>query len=350
MKSEKKIMTQTANACLPQAGLFKETLIAHHSSLITYQSAIVNPQSAICKGGIMAEQNYYKLLGVNTTASSKEIQRAYRQKAIKCHPDKNPNQKALEEFRQITEAYNILINPKSRAKYDRMLISKQEKFRTPRNKQRNIRKGKFFEIKEILSTIFTKRPIIRSRIRRSTKRFDIRRKITITLNEAALGCEKIIKVDYEDIYEGHNGYNIIDRTKEIRFKIFPGIKDGTCLKFRRQGGAGINGGSRGDLYVTVRVQPDKFLTRKDDDIHCELKVDFVKALLGTKLKVPTVEGKVDITIPSCTQPGQIICIKGKGFPKTEGEERGDQFIKVKVVFPDQISARQRELIEQFYKN
>lgn len=299
----------------------------------------------------MTEQNYYRLLGVNTTASSEEIKRAYRQKAIRYHPDKNPSNKALEEFRQISEAYNVLIDSKSRAEYDRKLISREEKLRNfSGDKPKGTKKSKLFEIKKILSSIFTKTSIIKNRIHRPAKGFDIRKEMTITINEAALGCEKIIKVDYEDIYHGHSGYNSINRASEIRIKVYPGIKDGTCLKIKGQGGTGINGGPRGDLYVTVRVRPDKFLTRKGDDIYCEIELDFVSAILGTKLKVPTVEGKVDINIPPCTQPGQIFRVKGKGFPKKEGNGRGDQLIKAKVVFPDEITPRQRELLGKFYQS
>lgn len=294
----------------------------------------------------MTEQNYYKILEISPTSSSEEIKRTYRQKAIKCHPDKNPdNEQALEEFRKITEAYNILINPKSRAKYDRSLISREEELKTvTENKSESLRKNILTEIKEkFFSTIFTRNKS------RPTKGFDIRKEITVKLNEAALGCEKFVKVNYDDIYQGYDGYNIINRTREIKIRIYPGIKDGTCLKIRGQGGSGFNGGARGDLYVTVRIQPDEFLIRKDDDIHCELEVDFVDVLLGTQLEVPTVDGKkVYVNIPPCTQPGRTFRLKGKGFPKAEGKGRGDQFVKVKVVFPEKITPKQKRLLEQFY--
>lgn len=310
----------------------------------------------------MEEQNYYKLLGVNPTASSEEIKKAYRQKAIKSHPDKNPsNQRSLEEFRRITKAYNILIDSESREEYDKTLIRKEEDpsnrqskkwhWGSDRDKPKSVIKGKAFKIKEkVLRTIFTKVPIIGNRAPRATKGFDIRKEIAITIHEAALGCERIAKVNYEDIYHGYNGYNTINRTKEIKLKIYPGIENGTHLKISGQGGSGVNGGPRGDLYVTVRVLPDKFLTRKEDDVYCKVKLDFVKAILGTKLKIPTVEGKISISIPPCTQHGQIFRIEDKGFPKTEGSGRGDQLVEVKIVFPKHISTRQQELLEQFYKN
>lgn len=297
----------------------------------------------------MAEQNYYRLLGLDATASTEEIKRAYRQKAIKYHPDKKPDDKrALEKFRLITEAYNTLIDNELRAKYDRKLINKEDKFRRSGYRD-EAKSSKFSEVKRILNTIFSKGDVVeKSKHRHATDGSDIRQGLTITLSEAARGCQKSIKVNYDEISDRY-GFNIVvNRTKEIRIKIYPGIEDGTLLKIKGQGASGRNGGSRGDLYVTVQIQPDDLFTLKGNDIYCEVELDFVKALLGTRLKVPTVDGKVELTISPYTQPNRILCIGGKGFPKPDGQGRGDQFVTVKVVFPKKITRKQRKLIEQFY--
>jgi len=296
----------------------------------------------------MVEKNYYEILGVSPTSSPEEIKRAYRHKAIKFHPDKNPDDmQALDKFRQITEAYNTLIDYKLRAKYDRQLINNQEKFKNSIYKQKH-RDSKLSEVKKILSSIFTKDNNIDDRKSQSNKGIDIRQEVSITLSEAALGCEKIIEVNYDDVSDKY-GYNlVINRTKKVRISIYPGIRDGTCLKFKSQGISEVPNGPKGDLYFHIRIKPDDFFTLKDDDIHCEIELDFVDALLKKKIKVPTIYGIVGIDVPNTVQPGQTFRIKEQGFPKSGGQGRGDQFVKVKIVFPQKVSPKQRELLEQFY--
>jgi len=126
------------------------------------------------------------------------------------------------------------------------------------------------------------------------------------------------------------------------------VKDGNRIKYRGEGAGGSNGGPRGDLYVTVSVEPHRFFTRKGDDVHCEVEIDFTKAILGTTLKIQTVDGKANLLIPPYTQPGTTLKMKKVGIPRKDGL-RGDQFVKVNVTLPRYITPKQRELLERFHE-
>lgn len=144
-----------------------------------------------------------------------------------------------------------------------------------------------------------------------------------------------------------NGTGKAYSTREVRIKIPAGVKDGGLIKYRGEGSSGLNGGPRGDLYVTVRVETHRFFTRKGDDIHCEVEIDFTKAILGTTLKVLTVDGRANLIIPPYTQPGTILKMKGVGIPRKSGS-RGDQFVKINITLPRYITPKQRGLLERFY--
>jgi len=144
-----------------------------------------------------------------------------------------------------------------------------------------------------------------------------------------------------------NGTGKTYSAREVHIKIPSGVKDGTRIKYRGEGKSGLNGGQRGDLYVTVKVEPHRFFTRKGDDIHCEVEIDFVKAILGTTLKILTINGRANLIIPPYTQPSTILKMRGVGIPRDNGK-RGDQFVKINVTLPRYITPKQRKLLERFY--
>jgi molecular chaperone DnaJ len=135
--------------------------------------------------------------------------------------------------------------------------------------------------------------------------------------------------------------------RKISVRIPPNVQEGTTLKVAGEGESGLYGGSPGDLYITVHVQPHEFFGRKDNDIWCELSLSLTQAVLGGVVEVPTLEGKVRIRIPAGTQPDRVFRLSKKGVPFSSNGNRGDLFVKVKLHIPTQISPRQRQLLEEF---
>ncbi|MCX7918103.1 MAG: molecular chaperone DnaJ [bacterium] len=139
------------------------------------------------------------------------------------------------------------------------------------------------------------------------------------------------------------------RTRKLRITIPPGVDNGTRIRIRGEGGPGISGGPRGDLYVTFRVQGHDTFERKGNDIYTTVKISLAQALLGGEIEVPTVDGRVKMKIPAGTQPGTLMRLKGKGVSGLKGSKRGDQFVKINVEIPRHLTPKQRKLIEEFSK-
>ncbi len=147
---------------------------------------------------------------------------------------------------------------------------------------------------------------------------------------------------------GCHGAGKVKKKRRIVIDLPPGIKEGTRLKVSKQGEPGLSGGPNGDLYLTIKLRPHQHFVRKKDDLHCEVEIDFVRAVLGTTIKVPTLDGRIELKIPPGVQPNQLLRIRGKGLPKQNGVGIGDVYVKLKVFLPHEITPRQRELLEQFY--
>lgn len=146
-----------------------------------------------------------------------------------------------------------------------------------------------------------------------------------------------------------NGNGTVQSFQKIGVKIPPGIRDGTRIRCRGDGEGGEYGGPNGDLYLIVRLEPHKFFTRKGDDIYCEIDIDFVKAILGATVNISTIYGKVNLVIPPHTQTGDVLKLNGMGIAKGDGPGRGHQYVKVNITFPNHLTPRQRNLLEQFYQ-
>lgn len=144
------------------------------------------------------------------------------------------------------------------------------------------------------------------------------------------------------------GHGTVQRTRKISVKIPVGIDDGSSLRLRGEGDAGESGTAAGDLYVMCHVLPHKFFERQDGDLMCEVPIDIASAALGTMIKVPTIDGNsVEVVVPSGTQNGNILKLKGKGMPSIGGSIRGNQLVAIKVVVPAKITDKQKELLQQF---
>ena len=353
----------------------------------------------------MAEKrDYYEILGVSRNASIDEIKKAYRELALKYHPDRNPgNKEAEEKFKEITEAYEVLSDPEKRAIYDKyghagfgpQGFDWTQDFSRVRTDFEDIFGDLFSDFfSDIFGESFT-----RTKRREVIRGSDLEYRIFISLKEAANGCEKYVNVSRYDKCNVCNGtgsrsgrgkvtcphchgtgqvtytqgfFTIsqtcrrckgegkilsdpcpncrgtgrVRNTHKILVKIPAGIEDGTSLRLKGEGDIGPNGGPRGDLYITVFIEKDKFFERKDSDIICEVPITVLQAILGDEIEVPTLTGKVKMRIPPGTQDGSLFRLKNLGLPKPYGYGRGDQIVKIKVVIPTKLSRSQRKLYEE----
>ena len=144
-----------------------------------------------------------------------------------------------------------------------------------------------------------------------------------------------------------HGEGKIKVTRDIEVNIPKGIDDGQRLRIQNGGQAGERGGQPGDLYVYINIKPHRIFTRQDTNVYCEIPISFVQAALGATIEAPTIDGKVDLTIPEGTQSGAVMRIRGKGIPYLRGEERGDEYVKIKVLTPKNLSSRQKKLLREF---
>jgi len=361
----------------------------------------------------MTKRDYYEVLGVGRDATEREIKRAYRRLAKKYHPDVNKAPDAEEKFREISEAYEVLIDPEKRANYDRFGHAGTESI---------FGKGgfkwsdftHFSDIEDIFGRDFFGRDIFdvffrgfRGETRRGpVKGNDLSYDLEISLEDAALGLNTELRIPRTekcptcngtgarspaDIKtcprcngtgqekrerrtpfgqfvsittcsrchgEGKiierpcpecNGTGRIRRMRKISVKIPPGVDTGSRLRIANEGDAGVRGGPPGDLYVVIHVLPHEFFRREENDLYCEIPITFSQAALGAEIEVPTLRSKARIKIPPGTQTGTIFRLKGKGIPRLRGGGRGDQNVKIRVVTPKKLNRRQRELFEELSK-
>ena len=161
--------------------------------------------------------------------------------------------------------------------------------------------------------------------------------------ERCHGTGQIVKNPCEHCH----GEGKIKVTRDIEINVPKGVDDGQRLRIQNGGQAGELGGTPGDLYVYIKIKPHKIFTRQDTNVYCEIPISFVQATLGAKIDAPTIDGKVELTVPEGTQSGTVLRIRGKGIPYLHGEGRGDEFVKIKVLTPKNLSARQRKLLLDF---
>ncbi len=356
----------------------------------------------------MAEKrDYYEVLGLQKSASNDEIKKAYRKLAKENHPDLHPGDKAAEErFKEINEAYEILSDPDKRAKYDQY---GHAAFDPNAGFGAGGFGGfsDFGDLGDIFGDIFGGFGFGgggRANPNAPRQGESVRSSVTISFEEAAFGCKKDVTVGRVESCPDCKGSGCapgttaevcpdckgtgtvrttqrtpfgmaqstgpcskcrgtgkiihqpctkckgmgrIRRQHKINVTIPAGIDDGQTISLRGQGGAGVNGGPAGDLLVTVIVQPHAYFEREGNDVLIEQDITYPEAALGAEIEVPTLDGKIKLTIPEGTQTGSKFRLRGKGIPYLRGGGRGDQYVFVNVTVPKTLNKAQKDLLRQY---
>lgn len=278
----------------------------------------------------------YVTLGVAKGASDEDIRRAFRKLAKELHPDLNPANSAgtEEQFKKVSSAYEILSDPKKRGAFDRGEIDargdpRRDGFRqyasgAARGARAGARAGfEDVDVGDIFSDIFGGTRYGRSGQRGgfSVKGPDVRYTLELDFLEAVLGAKKRVTMP-----EG----GVLD------LSIPAGVSDGQVLRLKGKGAVGIGTTERGDALVEVRVRPHARFQRSDGDILLEVPITIDEAILGAKIEVPTIAGRVQLTLPKGTNSGRVFRLKGKGIKCAGRPEAGDQLVTVRIVLPDTI--------------
>jgi DnaJ-class molecular chaperone len=297
----------------------------------------------------MAKQDYYSVLGVRHDASDKEIKQTYRRLARQYHPDVNPGDASAEQkFKEISEAYTVLSNPDSRKKYDRFGHQAFASGFDPAfargtgfagGQHGNVRdffggRGPFDGLNSLFEELWGggrqhAQP-------GAVPGQDLEHTVELSFEEAVRGTTAPVQI------MRRNG-----GAERLQVKIPPGVDTGSKVRVAGKGEAGRHDGPSGDLYIVMRVRPHAYFTRQGHDILCEVPVTLSEALLGARIDVPTIDGKITMTLPAGTQNGRRFRLRGKGVPALQGGMRGDHYITVQVVLPDKLDAQSRALLEEF---
>lgn len=289
----------------------------------------------------MEYRDYYKILGVTKSASTADIKKAFRKLAVKYHPDKNPGDKSAEDkFKEITEANDVLSDPEKRKKYDEVGANwKQYEQMHNQNGNRQGRQRTTYQtggeggFSDFFESIFGGGYGEAFSGGRSIKQKgqDFEGKITISLEEAYNGTSRRI----------HVGDDVLD------IKIKAGVKDGDILRLKGKGGSGRGGGPSGDVLITTNIAAHPVFERKGDDLYRDIKVDMYTAILGDKINVDTMKGKIQVSIKPGTQNGASLRLKGMGMPiQSDSGSFGDLYVKVNVVLPVNLSDKEVLLFQQ----
>jgi len=310
----------------------------------------------------MEYKDYYKILGVDKNASKEEISKAFKKLAKKYHPDLNPdNPEAESKFKEINEAYEVLKDPEKRKLYDSLGPNWQhgQNFQPPPGYE-NIRfefggEGADFDLggfSEFFKAFFGGAGAdfgSGSGFRQTSftgggftaRGQDTEATIELTLEEAYRGGQKSISLQEQVV--GPDGIPRLQR-KTLQVNIPAGVKDGSKIRLAGQGSPGLGGGPAGDLYLKVKILPHTQFKLDGNNVIYELPLAPWEAVLGTRLRVPTLEGQVELRIPPGISSGQKLRIKGKGLGR--GARKGDQLVRVVIKSPKSLSPREKELWEK----
>ena len=357
----------------------------------------------------MANQDYYNVLGVPRDAKAPAIKKAYRRLARQYHPDVNPGDKNAEErFKKVQEAYDVLSDPKKRAMYDQYgFYSDNLRERPPGESQQAHGRGFDFSgfdfsgagnssFRDIFADMFGGQG--RSAAPEPEKGADLEHHLTISFMEAIRGLSTRLQINRTETCPTCDGTGF-DRSKKqetcstcrgtgqevkshgimrfstpcrtcggtgkigtrcptcggaghrpvqetITVRIPAGVNTGFRMRVPRKGNGGMLGGPPGDLYLIITVRPHEFFRREGNDILCTVPITVTEAALGTKIEVPTIDGKTLLRIPPGTQSGQKFRLRGKGAPSLRGEAHGNQIVEAKVVVPRIADERSKEILRE----
>jgi molecular chaperone DnaJ len=355
----------------------------------------------------MSKKDYYDILGVTKKSTPEEIKKAYRTLAMKYHPDRNQGDKAAEgKFKEASEAYQVLSDPKKKSSYDQFGHSAFEggggggpggfDFG-------GFESGAFSDIFDDFFGDFmgSGRGGRGSKKSRSNRGSDLKINLEITLEEAYLGKKQTINLSSNEKCEkcsgsgaepgskpkkcstcdGHGkvrtqqgfftlqqtcpdcggdgemlsnpckdckGSGVTKTKKNLSIQIPKGVDDGTQIRLSGKGDAGYRGGSNGDLYVFITVEKHKIFQRSEENLYYKLPISMTDAALGAEIDVPTIDGgKSKVKIPAGTQSGKQFRLKGKGMPIIRSDDYGDLYLETNVIIPESLSKEQKDLLEKF---
>jgi len=342
----------------------------------------------------MQGPDYYNLLGVPRNAKADDIKKAYRKLARKLHPDLNPGDKQAEErFKELQEAYDVLSDAENRKLYDQYgenwRAVKQgggvpppgsRGYQTAGGRPGGPQSGGFdfsgfdfgggsaggvdpgdFSIfEEMFGGARGRRAGRGGRARRPERGEDVEAQLELSLEEAHRGVRRTLQMQVAEVCPTCNGTGTVKdtqtcetcggagqvlKTKTIEVNIPAGVRDGSTVRLAGQGGAGVNGTQPGDLYLHIRLRPHAIFTVRGDDVELEIPIAPWEAVLGTKIETPTIDGKVELSIPPGAQSGQKLRLRGQGLSMRRGG-RGDEYVRLKIVVPKKISDEERRLYEE----
>lgn len=345
-----------------------------------------------------ARQDYYDVLGVDRSASQRDIKTAYRQKARECHPDVSDAPDAEVRFKEVNEAYQVLSDPEKRNTYDRFGHAGLEGARG------GFDMGGFRDPFDIFEEFFGQGFGFSTRRRRGPRRgADLRYDLHLTFEEAVFGCEKDIEVTRHEVCPDcggsgakpgtspsqcpqcngrgqvrqvqrsilgsfvsvtdcpacHGEGTVVDEacsrchgegrvrvTRELSVSIPPGVDDGTRIRLAGEGEAGADGGPRGNLYIVLDVESHPIFRRREDDILVEVEINVSQAALGGEIEVPTLDGEERVTIEPGTQPDTVLRLRNRGVPHVKRNGRGDELVLIRLGIPAKLSGEQKELFRE----
>ncbi len=324
------------------------------------------------------KRDYYEVLGIKRSATPDEVKKAFRRLALQLHPDKNPgNKKAEERFKEASEAYEVLADAKKRQQYDQFGMGFANFKDANASANPNYAGGPFrsgsgpFEggfgdqtysgygqggpesFQDIFGDIFG--DVFKDQKQRGARGpdtgpgprsgsrnrgADLRYTLSITFEEAAMGCEKTISFVRQRAQR--------EETAKLAISIPSGVKTGQRLKLRNEGDAAPVGSHIGDLYVIVNIAEHPLFKRSENDVQLEVPISFIDAIVGAVIEIPTLTGKASLRIPPGTTSGQVFRLKGKGFSTLaqDGGASGDLLVKVMVDVPRDLTDDQLEAIRK----
>ncbi|HSW35672.1 MAG TPA: DnaJ C-terminal domain-containing protein [Candidatus Limnocylindrales bacterium] len=317
-------------------------------------------------------QDYYELLEVPRSATDKEIKAAYRKLARKWHPDLHPaNEKkeAEEKFKRINEAYEVLKDSEKRERYDRLGSRWKEgqDFRPPpdMNGTRYYTSGDYGQdggFSDFFNMFFREKAAGHSSARRGSVRGEnLESEIELTIEEAYLGTTKSIRVSGGSVCPQCGGSGTKNRgfcpqcggtgsipdEKTLEVKIPAGVSEGSRIRLKGQGENGLGGAPKGDLFLKVRLLPHQLFRLTGNNIETDIVIRPDQAIFGGRIMISTLDGKVNMKIPPGSRSGNRLRLKEKGFPG-KNKIRGDQFVKLLIDIPPDLSDEERELYEKLH--